>query len=73
MTVTKSPSSNPNVTSEPTGPQTFDLTVTDGNFTASDNSWVPATGVWTWNDRGTVQISAKKPSVATGVPVAGPR
>lgn len=29
---------------------------------------MPASGTWTWSDGGNLQISAKKPSVATGVP-----
>ncbi|GAB32951.1 hypothetical protein GOOTI_034_00180, partial [Gordonia otitidis NBRC 100426] len=68
VTVSRSPSTNPNVTSEPTGPQTFQMTIADGTYTATDNNWVPTSGTWTWNDGGTVQIAAKKPSVATGVP-----
>ena len=68
VTVTRSPSTNPNVTSEPTGPQTFQMTIADGTYTATDNNWVPTSGTWTWNDGGTIQIAAKRSSVATGVP-----
>ena len=70
ITVTRSPSTNPNVTSEPTGPQTFQITIADGTYTATENSWLPTSGTWTWNEGGTVQITARKPSVATGVPDA---
>ena len=58
------------MTSDPTGPQTFQITIAGGTYTATDNNWVPTTGTWTWNDGGTVQITARRPSVATGVPDA---
>ncbi|MGV9860625.1 hypothetical protein ACWDTD_18515 [Gordonia sp. NPDC003425] len=29
---------------EPTGPQTFHITITDGTYTATDNCWVPTSG-----------------------------
>lgn len=58
------------MTSEPTGPQTFQITIADGTYTATENSWLPTSGTWTWNEGGTVQITARKPSVATGVPDA---
>uniref|UniRef100_UPI003D8B2174 hypothetical protein n=1 Tax=Gordonia sp. B7-2 TaxID=3420932 RepID=UPI003D8B2174 len=67
VTVTKSLSSNSMSTSAP-APQDFTVTVGDGTYTATTNSWVPDNGTWTWADGGIIQIAAKKPSVATGLP-----
>lgn len=67
VTVTKSLSSNSMSSSAP-APQDFTVTVGNGTFTATTNSWVPDNGTWTWADGGTVQIAAKQSGVATGVP-----